>query len=170
MNELFMLYDRWNGLIILVFGIYACLLAYGYLPRTPKDPERLLEWRRKFGPFMKVLAPILVLSGLVQLVIGLTNEPVNPAARRIFNEFYRANEARSARGASVESAEKFLADLKQIKSAEAPVELRTALADYTSALEDGLRMLRASKPTTDADARMRSAQLRLSELEAKFKP
>jgi len=170
MNAVFMFYDRWNGLIMVICGIYASLLAFGYLPRKPKDPARLQEWRRKFGLLMKVLAPCMILGGLAQLGIELAHEPVNPAARRVFNEFYRANEARSARGTSLESAEKFMSDLKRIETNEAPTELRSALSDYISALDDGLRMLRASQPTTEADARMSSAQRRLSELEAKYQP
>lgn len=168
MNELFMLYERWNGLIMVVCGIYACLLAYGYLPRKPKDPERLHEWRRKFGPLMKVLAPCLALGGLVQLGIGLSTEPANPAARRVFHEFYRANEARSNRGTTLNSAEQFVADLKRIETTEAPAELRHALSDYISALEDGLNRLRASQATGDADTRMTDAKQRLSTLEKKY--
>jgi hypothetical protein len=45
MNEIFMAYDRWGGLITMLCGAYATLLAYGYLPRKPKDPEKLQQLR-----------------------------------------------------------------------------------------------------------------------------
>lgn len=64
------LYDKWNGLIPFICGIYAMLLAYGYLPKKPKDPEKLAIWRKKFGPLMKIVSPLIVLSGVISLVGG----------------------------------------------------------------------------------------------------
>jgi hypothetical protein len=49
-------------------GIYGYLLAIGTLPRKPKDPEKMALWRRKFGPMMKILAPILVVFGILELL------------------------------------------------------------------------------------------------------
>lgn len=168
-NDVFMLYDRWSGLIWIALGIYFCLLAFGYLPRNPKDPERLKEWHRKLGPWMRVLAPCLVLAGIGQLAIGFAKEPTNPAARRVFNDFYRANDARSARGSSLSSAEQFLSDLKQIETAEAPDEVRLALLDYTKALEDGIKLIRMSQPTFEADSRMAAAHRQLMQLNEKYR-
>ena len=71
MDTFFSIYDRWNGLIPLIGGIYATLMAAGYLPRNPKDPERMALWRKKFGPMMMVLGPILAVIGLIQIVIHL---------------------------------------------------------------------------------------------------
>ena len=67
---MFEFYDRWIGLIPLLGGIYGLLLALGYLPRKPKDPEALERWRKRFGPLMKVLFPILIIGGLVSLLKG----------------------------------------------------------------------------------------------------
>jgi hypothetical protein len=64
------LYDQWNGLIPFVGGIYATLLAYGYLPKKPKDPEKMEVWRQKFGPMMKILSPLLMLYGAASLLGG----------------------------------------------------------------------------------------------------
>jgi hypothetical protein len=65
--------SNWNwgnlqGLIPLLGGIYGYLLAIGTLPRKPKDPEKMALWRRKFGPMMKILAPILVVFGILELL------------------------------------------------------------------------------------------------------
>ena len=68
MDGVFSVYDRWNGLIPLLGGFYATLLAFGYLPRKPADPERLALWRKKFGPLMKVLGPVLIIIGTVEIL------------------------------------------------------------------------------------------------------
>jgi hypothetical protein len=57
-----------EGLIPLLGGIYGYLLANGTLPRKPKDPEKMALWRRKFGPMMKIIGPILVVFGILQLL------------------------------------------------------------------------------------------------------
>jgi hypothetical protein len=125
-------------------------------------------WRNKFGRMMKVLAPCLVLGGLAQLAFSFTSEPVNPAARRVFDEFHQANKNRLAHNGTLESVDLFLIELKRIETGRAPEELRKALSDYITALDDGLKMLRLSQTTADADARMADAKHRLEMLEARF--
>ena len=72
MDSMFSAYDRWNGIIPVIGGIYVTLLAHGYLPRKPRDPERLALWRKKFGRMMKILGPILIVSGLVTLILNFS--------------------------------------------------------------------------------------------------
>jgi hypothetical protein len=65
--------SNWNignleGLIPLLGGIYAYLLANGTLPRKPREPEKMELWRRKFGRMMKIIAPILIVFGAVRLL------------------------------------------------------------------------------------------------------
>jgi hypothetical protein len=65
--------SNWNvgnlqGVIPLLGGIYGYLLANGTLPRKPKDPEKMALWRRKFGPMMKIIGPILVIFGILLLL------------------------------------------------------------------------------------------------------
>ena len=71
MDAFFSGYDRWQGLIPLLGGVYATLLAYGVIPRKPKDPERLALWHKKFGPMMRKLGPALIFIGLVTVVMAL---------------------------------------------------------------------------------------------------
>ncbi len=64
---------NWNignleGLIPLLGGIYGYLLANGTLPRKPKEPEKMALWRRKFGRMMKIITPILIVFGTLQLL------------------------------------------------------------------------------------------------------
>jgi len=56
-----------GGLILIVGGIYGLLLAYRIVPRNPKDPEKMELWHRKFGKMMKILSPLLILWGIIQL-------------------------------------------------------------------------------------------------------
>jgi hypothetical protein len=58
---------NWSGLIPLIGGIYGYLLATGYLPKNPKDPEKMELWRKKFGGMMKILGPIVAISGVLEI-------------------------------------------------------------------------------------------------------
>ena len=56
-----------EGLIPLFGGIYAYLMATGrYNPS--KDPVKGEEWRLRWGPKLKILAPIVILFGIAQLL------------------------------------------------------------------------------------------------------
>ena len=57
-----------QGLIPIIGGIYGLLLAKGTLPKNPKDPERMELWRRKFGPMMKILCPLVIIFGCLELI------------------------------------------------------------------------------------------------------
>ena len=59
-----------EGLIPILGGTYAILLAKGILPRNPKDRERMEPWRRKFGGMIMVLGPVVIIFGVLQ-VFGL---------------------------------------------------------------------------------------------------
>lgn len=170
MNEFLELSDRWNGLLLIFFGIYAALLAHGVLPKRPKDPERLAIWRKKFGGMMRILSPLLILFGLFNLVNDLTGSHPNPAIKRVLSEFRIANEAREARGRSLPSVEQYLADLKRIDLGEVPADIRSAAQDYIRALEDGLALLKAGRPSATADERMAAAMQRLQKIQAANSP
>jgi hypothetical protein len=58
---------RWSGLIPIVCGIYVLLASFRIL-EVSKNPEANELWLRKFGPMMKILGPIIILSGLGQLL------------------------------------------------------------------------------------------------------
>ncbi|MDB6026449.1 MAG: hypothetical protein JWM68_2672 [Verrucomicrobiales bacterium] len=79
-NVVMQYYDRWNGLIPLLGGIYMLLLAKGVLPRKPKNPEKLNEWRKKFGTFMTVAGPLMIVWGFYLVA---TAGPVREDAKPI---------------------------------------------------------------------------------------
>ncbi len=56
-----------EGLIPLAGGVYGFLLANGTLPKHPKDPEKMALWHKKFVGVLKVICPLLVIFGALQL-------------------------------------------------------------------------------------------------------
>ena len=57
-----------SGLIPIVGGIYGLLLAYRVIPVKPRDAEKMELWHRKFGKLMKILSPLLIVFGVLQLL------------------------------------------------------------------------------------------------------
>lgn len=59
---------RWDlsGLIPIALGIYVLLAVFRVIPLS-KNPDANEQWLRKFGLMMKILGPIIVLGGLIQL-------------------------------------------------------------------------------------------------------
>jgi hypothetical protein len=57
---------NWSGVIPIAVGIYL-LLASFRIVQLGKNPEANELWLRKFGPMMKILGPIIILSGFGQL-------------------------------------------------------------------------------------------------------
>ena len=55
-----------HGLIPILGGIYATLLANGILP-VSANPEQAEAWRRRFGEMMNRLGPIIILLGIAQV-------------------------------------------------------------------------------------------------------
>ena len=40
----------------------------GTLPKHPKNPEKMAAWRQKYGTIVKVICPLLVIFGALQLI------------------------------------------------------------------------------------------------------
>jgi hypothetical protein len=55
-----------RALIPLIGGIYCLLIAFRII-RVSKNPETEEAWHRKFGRLMKLMGPVLVLFGLIEL-------------------------------------------------------------------------------------------------------
>jgi len=56
-----------TGLIPIAAGIYVLLAAFRVV-RVSKNPESNELWLQKFGVMSKVLGPILILGGLLELL------------------------------------------------------------------------------------------------------
>jgi len=50
MDTIYPFFYQWKGAMIAIGGIYWTLVAYGYWPRNPENPERLRTWRENYGP------------------------------------------------------------------------------------------------------------------------
>jgi hypothetical protein len=61
-------YDKWSGFIPIIGGIYGLLLAYKVVPRNPKDPEKMELWHSKFGNLLKILSPLVIIFGILELM------------------------------------------------------------------------------------------------------
>ena len=57
---------NYNGLIPIAAGVYILLAAFRFIPLS-KNPEANELWLRRFGLWMKVLSPILIVCGLLEL-------------------------------------------------------------------------------------------------------
>lgn len=59
-----------SGLIALVGGTYAVLLAYGIVPAVRKS-EANRQYFERVGPFLKIFGAIAAVGGLVRFVLFL---------------------------------------------------------------------------------------------------
>jgi hypothetical protein len=57
-----------GGLVPILCGIFGLLIVYRFVPIKPNDPEKMELWHRKFDKIIKVVSPILIGYGLLQLV------------------------------------------------------------------------------------------------------
>ena len=68
MDSFFSNIDRWGGFVLLIVGIYSTLLAFGYIFSTPENSADSELWRKKLAPLMKVLGPILIFVGFIDVL------------------------------------------------------------------------------------------------------
>ena len=54
--------------VTLFGGLYAYLLARGIVVGS-KNPEKMIAWRNKFGPMLRIVGPVLMVWGLIVLSI-----------------------------------------------------------------------------------------------------
>jgi hypothetical protein len=55
-----------DAVIPLFGGIYATLVAYRVIRLNPKNPEKEAWWHGKFGKMMKILGPVIIVSGILE--------------------------------------------------------------------------------------------------------
>ncbi|MCH8551495.1 MAG: hypothetical protein LAT62_06140 [Natronospirillum sp.] len=59
--------EAMSGALLLVAGGWAWLLAFGKV-KFSRDPERVLEFRRKYGVTLSILGILLMMFGFMRLL------------------------------------------------------------------------------------------------------
>jgi hypothetical protein len=70
MNLISVFYDKWNGLIPILGGIYALLLAAKVLPIRFGNREFSEKWHKKYGGAMRIGGFFAILAGISSLLLG----------------------------------------------------------------------------------------------------
>jgi uncharacterized membrane protein len=70
MHQIFVSYDKWNGLVPLLVGIYVLLLAYKVFPLKRGNPELSENWHKKYGGLMKIVGPVGIVAGVASLLFA----------------------------------------------------------------------------------------------------
>lgn len=70
--EVFMtnIVGRLFGLVFVVTGIYIMLLVYRVVPSKFRDPAEIEHWHRTFDRLMKIIAPVLIVGGIL-FILGV---------------------------------------------------------------------------------------------------
>ena len=61
--------DALSGLSAIAVGIFCFLLAYGFISLSPRDPDKMEQWRRKYGRRTKAIGVLSILFGVALLII-----------------------------------------------------------------------------------------------------
>jgi hypothetical protein len=64
------LYVKWNGLVLILAGIYAILLGSGILPIKFGHPEHSEKWHKRYGGILKYGGLMMILAGISSLLFG----------------------------------------------------------------------------------------------------
>lgn len=153
---------QYSGLIPVFGGVYSLLMAYRIIPRKPKDPERMELWHRKFGTMMKVLGPMLIGFGLLELC-GVIDD-ANPATQDApyAREFAAAVRQWENDPPGQERVERFIQNLKKLEARpDLPAEFKQALEDYTDAMQTGLVALKEGRDIAPYDQKAADAKKRM---------
>ena len=61
---------NWRGIFSIAVGLYILLLGMEILPVPTKDEVKREMWLKRFSGIMKILGPIIIILGVLQLVMA----------------------------------------------------------------------------------------------------
>jgi hypothetical protein len=70
MHLISVFYDKWNGLIPILGGIYALLLAGKVVPIKFGDPEFSEKWHKRYGWLLRIIGFMGILGGMSSLLVA----------------------------------------------------------------------------------------------------
>jgi hypothetical protein len=70
MNLISSFYDKWNGLVPILLGIYALLLAAKVVPIKPGNPELSAKWHKRYGWLLRIVGFMAILGGMSSLLVA----------------------------------------------------------------------------------------------------
>jgi len=59
-----------DALFFMIFGVYVSLLAWGKT-QASKNPEKNKEWLEKYGRFLKISGPSLIIIGIARFIMDI---------------------------------------------------------------------------------------------------
>ena len=126
------------------------------------NAQRIAEWRRRGR---RVTITIWLCCAVLGAAIAYRIERPEIRTRAVFAAINRANAERLRKGVSIESAESFVAALRQIDLNGAEPGLRPVVDEYIAATEDVILFLKSGRDPSQVAPRMKAAGKALKEFQ-----
>jgi len=55
--------------VTILLGVYITLIGFRVISASKKQDEKYEEWLKKWGLFLKIGGPVLILAGILQIVM-----------------------------------------------------------------------------------------------------
>ena len=127
-----------------------------------------LDGLLKRKPVM-ILAAIAAVCFCIYCVVDFASMARNSHTQRLLSDMNAIMNDQEKLSPGIPRAEQFLRRVKALDPGLAPAEVKQALQDYTAALEDSLEAMKAGRETTQYDAAMADAKLRLANCFRKYR-
>jgi hypothetical protein len=65
MSQLYALFDRWGGVVLVLCGVYSTLWAYGWIKEKVEEKPRISEIRSRH----RLIGPLMIAFGLLKVIL-----------------------------------------------------------------------------------------------------
>jgi hypothetical protein len=150
------------GLITIACGINGLLLAWRVIPIS-KDSARAELWHRKFGKMMKVLGVLMIGFGILEVCGVLDDRAPHKKYNSPFAPEFEAAAAQLQNGPpGMQRLDNFVAAIKTLESRPGiPPQLKQALEDYITSMQDGVEAMKAGRDTKPDSDKMADSKQRI---------